>query len=426
MKKICFLSAKEIVDKIKSNELSSVKVAESFIERIEKFDKKIYAWAFFDKSLFLEKAKESDNLRVSGKILGPLHGLPVAIKDIIKTDHMPTGYGTPLKEGHYSRNEAEIVKSLKEAGAIIMGKTVTTELAYFDPGKTKNPHDYSRTPGGSSSGSAAAVASFMAPVAIGSQTNGSIIRPASYCGVIGYKPTYGLISTSGVLRLSSSLDQIGIISRTIEDLGLVSKVIMKKNILDKSTIEIETDNMETEILKNHPFDPKFIFLETPKWKNLDDSSKKIFNKLRKKLKNNITEYYEPSSFEKIFEYHQIIMETDMAHNLSFFYEKNKIKIGKKLKEAIDGIEDIYDGIKEIFHYVHGIITPSTTGIAPIGLANTGSPEFCTIWTFLGMPSISLPILKGLNNMPLGVQLVGEKNDDIRFLRSANWLLKKIN
>jgi Asp-tRNA(Asn)/Glu-tRNA(Gln) amidotransferase A subunit family amidase len=320
-----------------------------------------------------------------------------------------------------------------------MGKTVTTELAYFDPGKTKNPHDYSRTPGGSSSGSAAAVASFMAPVAIGSQTNGSIIRPASYCGVIGYKPTYGLISTSGVLRLSSSLDQIGIISRTIEDLGLVSKVIMKKNILDKSTKEIETDNMETEILKDHPFDPKFIFLETPKWENLDNSSKKIFNKLRKKLKNNITEYYEPSSFEKIFEYHQIIMETDMAHNLSFFYEKNKIKIGKKLKEAIerglrykakdyaeaiDSIEDIYDGIKEIFHYVHGIITPSTTGIAPIGLANTGSPEFCTIWTFLGMPSISLPILKGLNNMPLGVQLVGEKNDDIRFLRSANWLLKK--
>jgi Asp-tRNA(Asn)/Glu-tRNA(Gln) amidotransferase A subunit family amidase len=133
------------------------------------------------------------------------------------------------------------------------------------------------------------------------------------------------------------------------------------------------------------------------------------------------------------------METDMAHNLSFFYEKNKIKIGKKLKEAIerglsykakdyaeaiDGIEDIYDGIKEIFHYVHGIITPSTTGIAPIGLANTGSPEFCTIWTFLGMPSISLPILKGLNNMPLGVQMVGEKNDDIRFLRSANWFLKK--
>jgi Asp-tRNA(Asn)/Glu-tRNA(Gln) amidotransferase A subunit family amidase len=214
---------------------------------------------------------------------------------------------------------------------------------------------------------------------------------------------------------------------------------MKKNILDKSTKEIETDNMETEILKDHPFDPKFIFLETPKWENLDNSSKKIFNKLRKKLKNNITEYYEPSSFEKIFEYHQIIMETDMAHNLSFFYEKNKIKIGKKLKEAIerglrykakdyaeaiDSIEDIYDGIKEIFHYVHGIITPSTTGIAPIGLANTGSPEFCTIWTFLGMPSISLPILKGLNNMPLGVQLVGEKNDDIRFLRSANWLLKK--
>ena len=180
----------------------------------------------------------------------------------------------------------------------------------------RSPHDYSRTPGGSSSGSAAAVASFMAPVAIGSQTNGSVIRPASYCGVIGYKPSYGLISRSGVLRLSFLLDQVGIFGRTIEDMGLISKVIINKDSKDKSTRIYPTENMEHSVLQDHPFDPKFVFVETPKWKNLDSDSKKAFEKLRKKLEKNIIEFQDPSSFEKIFEYQQVIMETDMAHNLN--------------------------------------------------------------------------------------------------------------
>jgi Asp-tRNA(Asn)/Glu-tRNA(Gln) amidotransferase A subunit family amidase len=247
------LSAKQLIDKVKKSELSSVDVANSFIERIEEFEKDVHAWAFFDKKSFLEKAKEADDWRLSGKPLGPLHGLPIAIKDIFKTDDMPTGYGTPIKEGQRSRNESEVVRLLENAGAIIMGKTVTTELAYFDPGKTTNPHDYSRTPGGSSSGSAAAVASFMAPVAIGSQTNGSVIRPASYCGVIGYKPSYGLISRSGALRLSFLLDQVGIFGRTIEDMGLISKIIISKDSKDTSTRIYPTENMETSVLQDHPF-----------------------------------------------------------------------------------------------------------------------------------------------------------------------------
>jgi len=329
------LSAKQLIDKVKKSELSSVDVANSFIERIEEFEKDVHAWAFFDKTSFLEKAKEADDWRLSGKPLGPLHGLPVAIKDIFKTDDLPTGYGTPIKEGQRSRNESEVVRLLKNAGAIIMGKTVTTELAYFDPGKTTNPHDYSRTPGGSSSGSAAAVAAFMAPVAIGSQTNGSVIRPASYCGVIGYKPSYGLISRSGVLRLSFLLDQVGIFGRTIEDMGLISKVIMSKDSKDASTRIYSTENMESSVLQDHPFDPKFVFVQTPKWKNLDSDSKKAFDQLRKKLEKNVVDFQDPSSFEKIFEYQQIIMETDMAHNLSYFYETNKNKIGQKLKEAIE-------------------------------------------------------------------------------------------
>jgi Asp-tRNA(Asn)/Glu-tRNA(Gln) amidotransferase A subunit family amidase len=281
----------------------------------------------------------------------------------------------------------------------------------------------------------------MAPVAIGSQTNGSVIRPASYCGVIGYKPSYGLISRSGVLRLSFLLDQVGIFGRTIEDMGLISKIIMSKDPKDKSTRTYPTENMESLVLQDHPFDPKFVFVQTPKWKNLDSDSKKAFDKLRKKLEKNVVDFQDPSSFEKIFEYQQVIMETDMAHNLSYFYEAHKNKIGKKLREviergqsykskdyaeAVDNIETIYDNMSELFHHFHAIITPATTGEAPKGLAHTGSPEFCTIWTYLGMPSISLPILEGSNKMPIGVQVVGEKFDDVRFLRSANWLFNKLN
>ena len=207
----------ELVSKIKDSQLTSVEICEKYIERINKFEKEVKAWAHFDKKLLLEKATEADNHRRSGKPLGPLHGIPVALKDIIGTVDMPTECGTVIRKGKSYSQNAEIVDLLISSGAIIMGKTTTSELAYLGPSKTTNPHDHSRTPGGSSSGSAASVASFMAPLSIGSQTGGSVIRPASYCGVVGYKPTYGLISRNGVLKTSEKLDQIGIFARSVED-----------------------------------------------------------------------------------------------------------------------------------------------------------------------------------------------------------------
>ena len=188
-----FSTANELVGKLKSGSISCVDLCKAYIDRIEKFEKDVKAWAFFDKKLLLEKAEEKDEYRKSGKPLGPLHGLPIGIKDIIGTYDMPTECGTPLRKGISESSDAEVINLLKIAGAIIMGKTVTTELAYFDPGKTTNPHDKTRTPGGSSSGSAAAVAAHMAPLSLGTQTKGSVIRPASYCGVVGYKPSFGLI-----------------------------------------------------------------------------------------------------------------------------------------------------------------------------------------------------------------------------------------
>jgi len=198
------LSVEEMASKIKEGQLTSVEVCEKYIERINKFEKDIKAWAHFNKKVLLEKAADADEHRRSGKPVGPLHGVPVALKDIIGTVDMPTECGTPIRKGKSYSQNAEIVELLHSAGAIIMGKTNTSELAYLGPTKTTNPHDYSRTPGGSSSGSAASVASFMAPLSIGSQTGGSVIRPASYCGVVGYKPSYGLISRNGVLKTSYS------------------------------------------------------------------------------------------------------------------------------------------------------------------------------------------------------------------------------
>jgi Asp-tRNA(Asn)/Glu-tRNA(Gln) amidotransferase A subunit family amidase len=436
---LCLLSALEIIEKTKKSEISSVEVAKSFIERIEKFENKIKAWAFFDKKFFLEKAQEKDDLRLSGKPLGPLHGLPVAIKDIFKTEDMPTQYGTAIRENYQSRDDAKVVSILRSAGAIIMGKTVTTELAYFDAGKTTNPHDYSRTPGGSSSGSAAAVASFMAPIAIGSQTNGSTIRPASYCGVVGYKPSYGLISRNGVLTQSFLLDQVGVIARNVEDVALCSSVIIEKDLEDKSTISFPTEDFLNRVQAKPFFEPQLIFIATSKWKNLDDVAKKDFEKFLKKIDKQITVYSNPSYFEKIFDYHKIIHETDMAYNFLSTYEKHKKKIGKKMieaierglsykakdyAEAVDQMAIIYDTFKDAFHHYHAIITPATTGYAPKGLSYTGSPEFCTTWTYLGMPAITLPLIEGSGKLPLGVQLVGEKLDDVRLLQTANWLLKK--
>ncbi len=436
---LCFLSALEIIEKTKKGEISSVEVAKSFIDRIEKFENKIKAWAFFDKKFFLEKAQEKDEWRLSGKPLGLLHGLPVAIKDIFKTEDMPTQYGTPIRENYQSRDDAKVVSILRSAGAIIMGKTVTTELAYFDPGKTTNPHDYSRTPGGSSSGSAAAVASFMAPIAISSQTNGSTIRPASYCGVVGYKPTYGLVSRDKALAQSFLLDQVGVIARNVEDVALCSSVIIKKDLQDKSTISYPTEDFLNRVQTKPFFEPQLIFIATSKWKNLDEDAKKDFEKFLKKIDKQVTVYSNPSYFEKIFDYHKIIHETDMAYNFLSTYEKHKKKIGKKMieaierglsykakdyAEAVDQIAIIYDTFKEAFHHYHAIITPATTGYAPKGLSYTGSPEFCTTWTYLGMPAITLPLIEGSGKLPLGVQLVGEKLDDVRLLQTANWLLKK--
>ena len=432
------LSVEEMASKIKDGQLTSVEVCEKYIERINKFEKDIKAWAHFDKKILLEKAADSDERRRSGKPVGPLHGVPVALKDIIGTVDMPTECGTVIRKGKSYSQNAEIVELLHSAGAIVMGKTNTSELAYLGPSKTTNPHDYSRTPGGSSSGSAASVASLMTPLSIGSQTGGSVIRPASYCGVVGYKPTYGLISRNGVLRTSYVLDHIGMFGRTVEDVALLAKILIKKDRHDPATIYYSAENILEETKKGPAYEPKFIFYKSDYWKIVDKKSRESFEYFIKSFKN-IEVFDTPSYFKDIHKHQQVLHETDMSNSFQKYYKNSKNKLGKKLIEAIergmkysasqyteakDFMEQSYRSYSEVFEDYHGVITPASTGVADKGLKFTGSPEFCTVWTYMGLPSISLPLLTGENNLPLGVQLVGNKLDDLRFLGVANWLEKK--
>lgn len=438
MSDIFSLSANELAAQLREGEISSVEACSQYIERIGKFEKDVKAWSHFNKKLLLEKAAEADEHRISGKPLGALHGLPVAVKDIIGTLDMPTECGTTIRKKMNTSQDSEVVNLLKVAGAIIMGKTETTELAYFHPGKTTNPHDYKRTPGGSSSGSAAAVAAYMAPLSIGSQTNGSTIRPASYCGVVGYKPSYGLISRYGILKQSDKLDQVGLFGKSVEDVALLARVLIKKDLFDPSTIHYSAEDMMDVCRKGPLFDPKFIFYKTKNWKNIDKESQKSFEIFIKTFKKNIEVFDTPSYFDDIPKYHKIIHETDMANNFQLYYKKYKKKLSKEMvsaierglknsateyAEAIDFMKRSYDSYKEVFEDYHGVLTPASSGVAPKGLGNTGSPEFSTVWTYLGLPSISLPLLTGKNDLPLGIQLIGDKHDDLRFLGVASWVEK---
>ena len=439
MTDIFSLSLEELAKKINDAQLTSVEVCEKYIERINKFEKDVKAWAHFDKKVLLEKATEADDHRRSGKPVGPLHGVPIAVKDIIGTVDMPTECGTVIRKGKSYSQNAEIIDLLHASGAIVMGKTATSELAYLGPPATTNPHDKNRTPGGSSSGSAASVASFMAPASIGSQTGGSIIRPASYCGVVGYKPSYGLISRNGVLRTSYSLDQIGMFGRKVEDVAMLAKVLIKKDKYDPATIHYSTENILAETKKGPIFEPKFIFYKTDHWKIIDKKSRESFEYFIKSFKKNIEIFDTPSYFKDIHKYHQIIHETDLANNFSVYFKKFKNKLSKYMQdaisngnkytakeyaEAIDFMKRSYESYEEVFEDYHGVLSPSSPGVAPKGLKSTGTAEFNKVWSYLGTPCISLPLLEGENNLPLGVQLIGNKYDDHRFLGVANWLEKE--
>ena len=432
------LTAVEAVEAIRTGNTSSEALVRACLDHIAEIEEHIGAWTFLDPDHALAQAVEADLVLQKGEPLGPLHGVPVGIKDIFDTWDMPTEDGTVLHAGRQPGADAAAVSRLREAGAVILGKTVTTELAVYSPGKTRNPHDPNCTPGGSSSGSAAAVAAGMVPLAIGTQTNGSMIRPASFCGVFGYKPTFGSISRHRVLQQSRPLDQIGVFARTVGDAALIAEQMMGFDSWDPDTRMGARPRLFEVTNQEPPVEPRMAFVKTPVWDQADSDTREAFAELVAHLGERILEEDLPDLFDDAIEQHRLIMDADLARSFDPEYTRGKdqlsdilremIERGQKVlaveyNEAVSRIPRLNQALEKLFEWHDVILTPATVGEAPVGLESTGSPILCTIWTLCGMPAITLPLLQGGSGMPLGVQLVGPRGDDTRLLRTARWLVE---
>jgi Asp-tRNA(Asn)/Glu-tRNA(Gln) amidotransferase A subunit family amidase len=329
---------------------------------------------------------------------------------------------------------------LRAAGAVIMGKTVTTEFALYSPGKTRNPRDPSRTPGGSSSGSAAAVAAGMVPIALGTQTNGSVIRPASFCGVYGFKPTHGYIPRGGVLKLSRTLDHVGVFARTLDDVCLASEQLVGGHEADPDTRPRARIPFRELAAAEPPLPPFLAWVEPAGWDKAEPEIREAFAELVEALGERIVAIPLGESMARGLEIHRTILEAEAAHNLSREYERGKEAMSESLRTqlergrrisaldyqaAVARVAAINEGFEEIFERCDAIVTPAALGVAPKGLESTGDPSCCTLWTLAGMPALSIPLMQSGSGLPIGVQLVGPRDSDARLLRTARWLAARL-
>ena len=415
------LSARAIVAAVARRELTAEAVTRAYVERIAAVDAGVRAWQFFDPALAIEQACALDRV---GPI-GALHGLPIGVKDLMDTADMPTAYGSPIYEGHRPLADAACVAACRAAGAVILGKTVTTEFATFQPGVTRNPRaaaDAARTPGGSSSGSAAAVAAGMVPLAFGTQTAGSIIRPAAYCGVVGYKASLGRVPRAGIKTLSETLDAFGGFGRSVRDVALLGAVLTGDARLTRSSDRAA---------------PRIAIVRTPEWPQADADIGALFDALPHALAGSATTIVEidlPALLADGVALQKRVMAHEMARALSHERVRHPDRLGPRLRAlldegmAIDGAQHAADlartdlmraAAERLFDDHDVVLAPSATGEAPRGLDATGDPVFCRLWTLLGLPCVHLPVGVGRHGLPIGLQAIGRRHDDQRLLGFAD-------
>jgi Asp-tRNA(Asn)/Glu-tRNA(Gln) amidotransferase A subunit family amidase len=431
------LTAIEAAELISGGELSAEEYVGACLGRIAAIDEQVRAFVHLDPEYALDQARALDELRRNGQPVGPLHGVPVAIKDIFDTEDYPTECGSPLLAGRRPLRDASVVTRLRTAGAVIIGKTVTTEFAFLHPGPTRNPRDLQRTPGGSSSGSAAAVAAGMVPLALGSQTNGSTIRPAAFCGVYGVKPSHGMISRARVLMLSQALDHVGLFARTLADAALLLDVLAGFDPDDSDTRPRAAPDFLDTLAESPPLPPRIAFVRTPVWDRTEPGARSAVEVLAGRLGAEPVDL--PEAFAAAWDDHRAIMAADMADRLGEVVARGGEASSQTIRDFLaegSGVSAVrylaarrqarrYAAeLGEYFDLYDAILTPAAVGVAPQGTA-TGDPAFCTLWTLTGLPALSLPLLVGEGDMPLGVQLVGAAGDDARLLRTANWLIDQV-
>lgn len=429
------LSATEAASFIASGKLKSVQLVQSCLDRIAETDGEIQAWAHIDPEHALAQADACDRRRQAGFAVGPLHGLPVGLKDIIDTRDMPTQRGSGIFEGRTTDDDARIVEMLREAGAVIMGKTVTTELAFVHANETRNPHNPAHTPGGSSSGSAAAVAAEQVPLAIGTQTNGSVIRPASFCGTYGFKPTRGTIPRTGVLQTSVSLDQIGCFGRTLEDVALLTDAISGYDQRDAESFPDARPSMRAGVQEDAPVEPELVWFNLPFNDRLSAAAAEGLEGVMEILGPRVSRMDPADQFGELVAVQARIHEYEIAKHQAHVFDGHWDQISDTLKPIIERARQISDAeyqdalavkssaekfFGEFFLDYDAILAPSAAGEAvPFG-SSTGDPIFCTLWTLAGLPCVTLPMLVGETNLPIGVQLIGSAHKDDRLLRTARW------
>ena len=430
------LTAAEAQAAFAAGRLTSVELVRACLARIAETDDVIRAWAFLDPDAALAQAAECDRIRKAGMPVGPLHGIPVGLKDIIDTAKMPTERGTPIFKGRETEQVARLVEHLREAGAVIMGKTVTTELAFVHANETRNPHNPDHSPGGSSSGSAAAVAAQQVPLAIGTQTNGSVIRPASFCGTFGFKPTRGVISRSGVLQTSVSLDQVGCFGRTLQDVALLTDVIGSYDQNDPASYARPRPGMEAGATADVPVTPDLAWFNLPFYDRLGEDAREGLEAVLDMLGPQVTRMDPADTLSNLVAVQARIHEYEIAQHQAEVFDNHWDQISDTLKPVIERARKItkteYEdalGVKasaeaffaDFFLEFDAIIAPAATGEAPRFGTGTGDPIFCTLWTLAGLPCVTLPLLVGETGLPIGVQLIGSVERDDRLLRTARWL-----
>jgi aspartyl-tRNA(Asn)/glutamyl-tRNA(Gln) amidotransferase subunit A len=435
------LTLSEMIQQISRKRLSPVTLAESLLNRIDFLEPSIQAWVTVDRGKVLEEARRCEKEITRNRRRGPLHGIPLGVKDIFYTAGLKTTGGSKVLADFIPSFDSTAVARMKQAGAIVLGKTATTEFAHADPAPTRNPWNREHTPGGSSSGSAAGVATGMCPGALGSQTGGSVLRPASYCGVVGLKATYGRISRHGVLPFSWTLDHVGVFARTVADAAILLRVLAGFDPLDPTTSrEPVPDYTRTEKSSPAPFIgvvEEFYQKNSQAqvWKNTEEVLARI-----KKAGAKVEPVKMPESFAVVHDAHRIIMRTEGAAFHQPLYRKHRELYRPKLRELIE-LGDLIPGVDyltacrikrefrrsmdRVMERYDLLLTPSTSSPAPRGLESTGDAWFQVPWSFSGLPTVSLPSALSQEGLPLGVQLVGKPFAERDFITMARWCEKII-
>lgn len=414
-------SARAVVAAMAAGDLSAEAVVAACLERVDAREATLGAWVIVDRDGALAQAHAWDKARKLGDKLPPLAGLPIAVKDNIDTADLPTGYGSSIYDKHRPVSDAACVTLAKAAGAIALGKTVTTEFAYYSPGKTVNPHNAAHTPGGSSQGSAAAVAAGMVPIAFGTQTAGSIIRPAAYCGVVGYKPTWGLIPRAGAKLLSDWLDTVGVFARDVSDAAFFVAALTGRPALKPDG-------------QGGPF--KIAVLREPYPGALEPEGRAALDAAAEALRragHDVSDLPTPPLLQPIARLQRLTMAYDMDKTLGWERHMHEGKLSPILKTYLDEGRGIsgraYDAaiattreavrdLDSVFGAADVILSPPAPGEAPRGLHATGDPAFNRIWTQLQLPCLTLPAGAGPNGLPVGVQLAARSGQDALLLAAA--------